>query len=512
MAKKNTIRSEARAALIVAAILIVLATLIADGTLGLIVGFICFPLIVFAMALIPIRLSMLALAFFATVLPNPAEGQPTPWAPPFSVLGAVLLNHLNTLDRSGVLGMIPVSGMEILFGVLYLIYLRRRATRSRIDGEIVPVPQPLIELAKLALCAIGFTWLHGVVTGGDFSMSLWQVNSVLYMPIIFLLFQASLRGPEDHWAFARLYLAAGAYKCCLAMFVVWTIEVGFDPTTGDSSPPYGTAHADSMLFSFCFVIVLAGLIERVHKRWIHLAVLLLPILVLGTKANNRRLAWVELGIVLLMLYIVSRETPLKRNIRLAVYYSVPVALVYVIAGWNVQYSKFFKPVKMIRSVVDANSDGSSQWRELENFNILTTYWQHPIFGSGFGHPFNEVVQLPAVDYSLELYLPHNSFLGLWNTAGLVGFAGISALWVAGLYFAMRAYHAARNPTESTAAIVCFGALPIYLSQSWGDLGLGTWQGTFMVAGAIACAGKLAVATGQWRGGSLLKSKRKVARR
>jgi hypothetical protein len=48
-----------------------------------------------------------------------------------------------------------------------------------------------------------------------------------------------------------------------------------------------------------------------------------------------------------------------------------------------------------------------------------------------------------------------------------------------------------------AALVCFGTVLIYLVQCWGDLGLGTWIGVFTVAPALAIAGKIAVAAGEW---------------
>jgi hypothetical protein len=46
-------------------------------------------------------------------------------------------------------------------------------------------------------------------------------------------------------------------------------------------------------------------------------------------------------------------------------------------------------------------------------------------------------------------------------------------------------------------LVSFGAVLIYMVQSWGDLGLGSPIGVFVIAAAIAVAGKLAVSTGQW---------------
>ena len=95
----------------------------------------------------------------------------------------------------------------------------------------------------------------------------------------------------------KVYLAAAFYKCGLAVYVIQNIKVPMDPVTGSTRPAYATAHADSMLFAICFVIVIGLLIEQVNSRVKWLAAVALPILLAGTIANNRRLAWVQIGVV-----------------------------------------------------------------------------------------------------------------------------------------------------------------------------------------------------------------------
>jgi O-antigen ligase len=165
------------------------------------------------------------------------------------------------------------------------------------------------------------------------------------------------------------------------------------------------------------------------------------------------------------------------------------------AGWNSEYGTLFKPVRMLRSVVDTKSDrtGSSFWRELENFNLVETLRHHPIFGTGYGHGFEEVVQLPAVGYTLERYCPHNSILGLWAYCGYVGFLGTVLLWIAGTFYAMRAYRHSEDPTIRAASLASLVGILVYTMHCWGDLGLGTWTGVFTAGASIAIAGKCAEA-------------------
>jgi len=240
----------------------------------------------------------------------------------------------------------------------------------------------------------------------------------------------------------------------------------------------------------------ALLIHRAGRKLGIVVLTLLPILVLGMLDNQRRMVWVQILAVLAAIFLISGMTPVKRKIIRAMLVSSPFLLLYVMLGWN-RSTGFFKPVSTIRSAVDSDVDASTMWRDVENFDLVWTLRQNPIFGTGYGHPFIEFIPLPPIDYMLELYIPHNSILGLWAYCGYVGYTGITLLWVAGVFFAVRAYHAASAPMDKAAALASFGAILIYYLQCYGDMGLGSWSGVFMVGTAIAVGGKLAVSTGAW---------------
>lgn len=499
MAAEPSVGGDVKGALGLAGLLLLIAVAVGDTSLGIAITLVDFLLIAYAMSRVPVRLSMMGLMFFAFVLPNLAEGMPSKWLPPFFTLGQILLDHLNTVDRNiGAFSSLSFSGMDVLFAVLGLIILYRKSSGSRLDSAgRLPTPRPMIQLALVSIGGTLFSWLSGMVRGGDFRYSLWGVNAVIYLPIVFLLFQYALRGPKDHWNLARVLVAAATYKSLLAVYVMNTVTVPMDPETGSTRPAYATAHADSMLFAAAFVIILAPLVEGIGGRAKRYAAIFLPILAAGTLANNRRLAWVQVALVFLTVYFVSRESPIKRKIRRSLMALTPLIAVYMIAGWDSTYGAMFKPVRLVRSVVDAQTDASSLWRELENVNIIATFRSHWLIGTGWGHPYEQIAVLPAVDYSLELYMPHNGLLGLWGYTGCVGFAAVSSLWVVGVYFAMRAYHGSTDPKHRAAALVSFGGVLVYLMQSWGDLGLGQWTGVFLMGASLSVASKLATASGQW---------------
>ncbi len=482
--------ADIKAAFWVAVVLVAVAALVDNGMLAWALTPIILLLLVYAAARAPLRKSIMVLMFCGFALENPNEAPGAGyWVSPFFSIGRAMLAHLNNL--TGVSGM-SFSGMDIMLGVLIVVALVRRSTGSRTDrAGRIPGPKIMTRLAFVSLAGVAYVWLYGLIRGGDFKMSLWQVEKVIYLPVVFLLCEAGLRGPRDHVAFGKVLLGAATLRACQAMYVrsIAVIPEGAEFV-------YATTHNDSILFAAAFVMLVLLILEKAGPKAVRTALLVLPILAIGMAVNNRRMVWVQVAMVLATLYLATPETPLKRKVRRILYYLLPVLLVYIAVGWN-SHAGVFGPVQTLRSVVEPEMDSSSLWREIENYNLIYTIKQSPLFGQGYGWGFWEIIPLPPVDYSLELYVPHNSLLGLWCFAGFIGFSAITAQWGAGVFFAWRGYFSSKKPIDKVAAIMSVGAIIIYMVQCYGDIGLGSWTGVFTVAPTLAFAGKLAVANGAW---------------
>lgn len=477
--------------------LAVIATWADSAPLGWVLGPIVVLLSWFAMSKVPMRTTLLVLMFFAFVLENPNEAPAAgAWKSPFFMFGAFMFMHLN---RSTGIGFLMFSGMELMLISLGITWFMRKNSGSRVDRiGWVPVPKPLKTLAWVSWGGAALAWFSGVILrGGDGGMSMWQLEKVIWFPYLFFLFQAAIRGVEDHWALARVVLWAAGIRALMAVYVQWTVDLAPDPNTGIRELlPYGTSHHDSMLFAWAAVILLGLLLQRMGPRATKLVLYLAPVIVAGMIANQRRMVWLQIIIVFLSLYFATPPNPTKRKIARILKIASPLIAIYIAVGWNIK-SPIFKPVQTIRSAVDSDVDASTLWRDIENYDLIYTIRANPVFGTGYGHGFIEVQPLPAVDYVLERFIPHNSILGLWTYTGYIGYTCMTLIWVAGAYFAMRAYHAAKVPAEKVAALACFGPIPIYYIQCYGDMGLGSVGGVFMLASSISVAGKLAVSTGAW---------------
>lgn len=480
------------AGIVALGVLSLLLALASDGNVALAVTPILLTLVVYGVIRAPLRHSLLVLAFLSLTLENPAEAPAMGrWKSPLYTVGALLLTHMNvTLPARALI----FSGLDLALVLFIGVWAVRRMTGSRvdIDGHVPPAP-PLRRAALICLACIGAIWVHGMVMSGfSFDNSLWQLFRVVYLPCVFLLFCAALRGPADAPALAVVLLAAALGRAALAIYLRHLFpDLEF--------MPHATTHADSMLFSDAALLILLTFFERPTRRTLTYVALIVPVILWGIVANNRRMAWVELGASLVALYFVTRMTPLKRRIGQAVVVMSPVIVLYIAVGWN-RPTGVFAPVRTVRSVVDSQADTSTLWRDLENYNLYLTIRENPILGTGFGHEYVEAVKLPDIStgYSLYRYAPHNSVLGLFAYCGPFGFAALWMLIPLGIYFALRNYRVAATARDRTAALTTVGILIAYVVHCYGDMGLGTWTSVFTVGAALALTAKQAVATGAWR--------------
>jgi len=473
------------------ALLTVAIIRITDGNIAASLAPGVLALLVWAIWSLPLRVPMLVLLFLAWAIETPgdvfAQGLVhTPW----EFLGKILWSKLN-----GVFPIPPLvlTGFDLIALGLFGVIIYRHVRQSAIDRDgWVPAPSALSTFAWISLAAILWMSVYGMARGGSFRFVLWQSIRWLYLPLVYALMRQALAGPQEALLVGRVVLGVGVFKAVEAI----VLRLMFPST---QVMPHATSHHDSVLFATCVAILGACMLEMPRKRTFKLCALLLPVFFWAMVANNRRLVWTELSLVAVFFWLVTPWRPMKRKLaRAATALALPL-LLYAAAGWN-STSRVFAPVQRVRSMLDSSRDKSTLWRDTENYDLIYTYWQSPLLGSGFGHPMIEAIRLPNVTkvYELEPYVPHNSVLGIWAFGGLLGFTLLWALFPVGVFFSVRAYRWARTPIERVTALGAAAVQICYLTQGYGDLGFGTWGPVFTVATSYVLVGKICVANGGWR--------------
>jgi len=477
--------------LLVLALATVGAVVVGNGNLAIALAPSALALVIWGAWFLPLRGPMLVLLLLAWALEAPGDAfafglVETPWR----LLGSLLWGKLNLVLPFSPLVM---SGFDLLALLLFAVVVYRHIRGSSLDQTgWVDSAAPLQTFALLSIVAVLWMSAYGIAQGGSFRFVLWQSTRWIYLPIVYALMNQAIRGPEDAPMVGRVLLGVGLFRAGEA--IVFRLMF---PSV--DILPHATTHADSVLFATCIAILGAMVLEMPSKQTLGFAAALLPIFAWAIKANNRRLVWAELGLVALFFWMVVPWRALKRRIaRWLVLGSLPL-LLYAAVGWNAPQSVVFWPVQKVRSLTDSSANTSTLWRDLEIYNLVYTYSQNPLLGSGFGHPYIERVKLPDVSafYELEPYIPHNSVLGLWAYGGLLGFALIWAVFPVGFFFTVRAYRYARTGVERVTALGAGAVQICYLMQGYGDLGFGHWGSVFTIAAGYALVGKICVANGGW---------------
>jgi hypothetical protein len=442
-------------------------------------------LTVLAWALLAAPLHRIALVVFfvAIVADNPAEHPAEGhWASPLQPLGVLLYDNLNNITG---IRSLRFSGMDLLLAVLVLVVVVRGP-----NADAIPAPRALHRCLGVAWLAVIWLEAWGLLRGGDFKASLWQIRPLFWAPVVAYIFSASLRGPRDHAAIGAAVVSAAILKAALGAYYYLVVcrPLGYQPA-------YATTHSDTVLFVGAMTIAVAIGIERQTPRAVLGAAITIAAAGLGVIVNGRRLAYVSLlGSLVTMYALLPRSGP-RRTINRALAAVTPAAAAYLALGWS-SGSAIFGPARKIASLF-SKTDRSSGMRDIEDYNLILTWKKHLILGSGFGHEYDEISRADSIRdiFPLYRYIGHNSILWLASVGGLVGFTAFWLLLVVTAFFAARSYRFATAPLDRAAALGALSMAGIVAVQAYGDMGLTSWTAIFLLAASLVVAAKCAVAVG-----------------
>jgi hypothetical protein len=341
-------------------------------------------------------------------------------------------------------------------------------------------------LASFACVAATFLW--GFLRGGSAYNAYFQLWRFLVALLFGLMLHAAIRTPRDLKAVGVTVFVAALVRAGLAVYFYWAVVDGrIDPP-----PPYMTTHDDTLLFVAGLVIAMSWALARRTGGAVTTAVVAAGLLLYAIVLNNRRLAWIELVLVVAVAYVLMFRQGWR--VHRWVVLAAPVLAVYLAVGGS-QEGAFFAPARAL-STAGSHADASSLARQEEARNLLYTLWQagNPLFGTGWGVPYQKVTSVYSnfgPEWWQYLYMPHNSLLGVAVYGGLVGIFGIWSVVPVAAYLGTRGYHGAARPVERAAAMASVCILPAYGAQCYGDIGFQALTCGLILGVALGAAGKTA---------------------
>ncbi len=426
-------------------------------------------------------LGMITLMIFNSEATLPHDGFEWFWPP--DLVGKVIFKNLP----------LKFSPMDVLLAILLIrALITIRLSDVGTGGGIERRPMRAYAQACVFSAAAVLAWtVYGIAVGGSVTNMLWQVRSLFWFPCFALAAGVAAATPNGVKKIKTALIFSGIFKSIEAIAFKFTfVYVPGDPhyvagklLKAKEPPIYATTHSDTVLWATVLCILIADWFETRTKqsrnRLFYIGMPLLTSMII----NNRRTVYVTVAAGAAFIVSVAQRN-VKKELKRLLSIMWPLIVLYVGVGLaSHSQSAIFKPVKMIESVV-VQDDASSDTRDIENGNLLFTMRARPILGTGFGHPYTELVvayDVTASGFDNYRFIPHNSFLGIWAFGGLFFPMFYMMPLVVAIYYGVNTRRRSGSPFIRSSAAWGVCAIIAYLIQGWSDIGLQDWT-------AILCCG------------------------
>ena len=273
--------------------------------------------------------------------------------------------------------------------------------------------------AYLAFVVMGF--VIGMATGGDFKIALQETRAQFYFLIAYLMALNLVKERRHVTALCWITVVCIGLKGILYTFRRYVT------LSGQPLPDQGVgSHEEAFLFD-AFVLLLASFaLCKVYPRMQAVMWALVPLVIAGNLATNRRAATAALVVAIPVLIVASyRALPRRRTVAAVVGIVLAIVSPIYYQAFKNSNSMWAQPARAIRSHFqpDARDLSSNMYRDAEDANIMATIKSKPVLGYGYGKRFLHVVPIADISNLYDWWdiLPHNQILWVWMRVGTIGF-------------------------------------------------------------------------------------------
>ena len=371
------------------------------------------------------------------------------------------------LDQIGL--PIPLSVAELsMFGLIALIAVKRIGERK------TPLSTGPIFIAMLVFTAmVIFGIVHGLSSGGDQVMMVWEVRALFYPFLMYLIIYNTVSTKRDVVRLLWVFVAGIALKGLIGLFrFIFTLKLNLESIPDVSRANSLLSHEESLFFAAFITFGLLLFIfksDRTQLKFI--ALFILPVM-LAMMANQRRAGILAILLSLVVIFIVVYvQIPQKR--RMLAYVAIAVLV------FSVPYLALFRnggggfigePAAAVLSTIrpSTRDAASNEYRVLEADNVGLNIALSPYTGAGFGVPMKQFLPIPDLTdiFPLWAYIPHNTILWIWLRLGIIGFG---VFWFLVGRMLLQSTIVARNESDPYLKVVAL--LTVTIIMAWVAQGL-----------------------------------------
>lgn len=371
-----------------------------------------------------------------------------------------------------------ISVSDLLILLTFAGLAVRRATGSCEPLRGGPFGRPVAGLA--AAFALGT--VIGVVRGGQWDpiWALAELRGPVYLCVLYFLAVNLIRDRRQLTVLIWAFVGLVGVKAVQAI-------LNHDVTANLYALEAVTAHEDVVFFDLAIALLLVLLVLGIRTKLTYALLALQPPILIAELLTQRRVGFVALGTVLVVITVLSVVTHPRRGLLLAVVAALAVGA-YLTVFWD-ESGPIAEPVRALRGVLDPSSVStrdffSDHWREIENRNIAYTVRQLPLTGVGVGQQYlfaEEPPRLAGDDY--WRYWTHNALMWLWLKAGPLGALALWFFVARVLVVGSAMYARLRDPEARWVAALPVMLLAILVIFSSVDMGL-TANRTMIAMGIV----------------------------
>lgn len=376
---------------------------------------------------------------------------------------------------------IPLNLLEVLLLIAGLCALVRSAYTKTADFRLGPLIWPIGVYTAFVL----FAWVNGIATGGEFKISLQEIRSQLYFGLAYLMAFNMIQSRK------QLTVALWVIVLCIGFKgIVYTFR-RYVTLHGLPLPDQGVGgHEEAFFFDVFISLLLVFSVMGTFPKMRGTMLVLLPFVVLGSLACNRRAATAAFIIILPVLMLAAYQALPERRRLIGVLSAVAaVAFAGYFEAFKNSYSILAQPARAIQSqfTPDPRDASSNAYRDAENADLMATIRSAPL-GYGYGKKMLHAVPIADISGEYEWWdiMTHNQVLWVWMRVGTFGFLAFWMMVSAILIHAARTVRseAADSEIKSLAiggmliigSLMIFGLLDLQFSNFRDMLFAGLWTG------------------------------------
>lgn len=379
-------------------------------------------------------------------------------------------------------GAVTPMELHLLFILFVWIVLLALGRREFVRNIMVKIPATLFFLTLIG------TVVHGVlIRGGDPIIALWESRALAYLGIMLILVPQFVRSEKQLKNLIWVCIIGISFKALQGTirYASLGFSFGYWPNIYETL----TNHEDPVFFVTLFVLAMGFALFGVRSRQQRGLLYLLPLLVLGFIAAQRRATYASMAATLIAFVAILPAPQLRSFARVSSVVAI-VFGIYLAVFWNSQtragaiaqqFKATFTDEPGIRGQKDIES---TFYRKLETYNLSYTFLQSPAIGIGFGQPFETPARLWNLGVNkLGKYLPHNQVIWIFVKMGVTG---AFFFW---FFFNSFAFHGAatlsriKSPYLKAVCAMCTVAIVNQLVVSFADMQL-TWYRNLIYLGTL----------------------------